>query len=109
MKMVIPGGTGQVGSMLVRYFGGLGHQVLALHRSSGAELTAALEGSDVCINLAGRSVNCRYGPANRREIFDSRIGTTLQLHEVMAGLSQPPRVWINASTATIYRPRSIGR
>jgi len=100
MKMVIPGGTGQVGSMLVRYFGGLGHQVLALHRSSGAELTAALEGSDVCINLAGRSVNCR---------FDSRIGTTLQLHEVMAGLSQPPRVWINASTATIYRPRSIGR
>jgi len=103
MKIVIPGGTGQVGRLLVRYFSGQGHQVLALHRSSSAELTAALAGSDVCINLAGRSVNCRYGAENRREIFDSRIDTTRQLHEVMAGLGKPPRVWINASTATIYR------
>ena len=89
--------------MLVRYFRPLGHDLVVLHRSSTTDISAALEGSDVCINLAGRSVNCRYGARNRQEIYESRIGTTRQLHEVMASLRQPPRVWINASTATIYR------
>ncbi len=63
----------------------------------------ALEGSDACINLAGRSVNCRYGAANRQAIFDSRVQTTLLLHQAVAALRHPPRVWLNASTATIYR------
>ncbi len=62
-----------------------------------------LEGADVCINLAGRSVNCRYHAGNRRKIYDSRIGTTRLLNRVIAGLDDPPRVWMNASTATIYR------
>jgi uncharacterized protein (TIGR01777 family) len=64
---------------------------------------ADLEGSDVCINLAGRSVNCRYGAANRRAIYDSRVLSTLLLNEAIAALRHPPRVWLNASTATIYR------
>jgi uncharacterized protein (TIGR01777 family) len=63
----------------------------------------ALEGSDACINLAGRSVNCRYTEANRREIRDSRVLSTRLLNEVIVGLRHPPPVWLNASTATIYR------
>jgi hypothetical protein len=64
---------------------------------------AALEDADVCINLAGRSVNCRYHARNRREIYDSRIVPTRLLNEVIATLKTPPRIWMNASTATIYR------
>jgi uncharacterized protein (TIGR01777 family) len=62
-----------------------------------------LEGADVCINLAGRSVNCRYGAENRREIYDSRIGPTKLLGQVIGGLVEPPKLWMNSSTATIYR------
>ena len=63
-----------------------------------------LEQSDVCINLAGRSVNCRYTPANRRAIYESRVATTRLLNDVIASFSHGgPRLWVNASTATIYR------
>jgi uncharacterized protein (TIGR01777 family) len=71
--------------------------------ATAGEWTAELEGADVLINLAGRSVNCRYGAANRLDIRESRVRSTLALHEAIAGLRRPPRVWINASTATIYR------
>ena len=54
-------------------------------------------------DLAGRSVNCRYTEANRAAIYDSRIRSTRLLGEVIAALADPPRVWLNASTATIYR------
>ena len=64
---------------------------------------ADLEQSDVCINLAGRSVNCRYTAANRRSIYESRIRSTRLLNEVIASLNHAPRLWVNASTATIYR------
>ena len=64
---------------------------------------ADLEQSDVCINLAGRSVNCRYTAANRRSIHDSRIRSTRLLNDVIARLQRPPKIWLNASTATIYR------
>ncbi len=62
-----------------------------------------LNGADVCINLAGRSVNCRYTARHRREIYDSRIRTTELLGRTIASLQNPPAVWLNASTATIYR------
>ena len=62
-----------------------------------------LEGSDACINLAGRSVNCRYTEKNRSAIFNSRIQTTELLNRVISSLRRPPPVWLNASTATIYR------
>jgi uncharacterized protein len=65
--------------------------------------TEHLEGADVCVNLAGYSVNCRYHAANRRAIYDSRIQTTRLLNRVIAKLADPPKVWLNASTATIYR------
>ncbi|SPE31036.1 conserved hypothetical protein [Candidatus Sulfopaludibacter sp. SbA3] len=117
MKIVIPGGSGQVGRMLARHFHAQGHTVTVLSRHpqsapwrveawdglTPGDWVAALEQSDVCINLAGRSVNCRYYEANRRAIYDSRVQSTLLLNQVIASLKQPPPLWINASTATIYR------
>ncbi len=117
LRIVIPGGSGQVGQVLARYFQQLGHHVAVLTRGpytapwttvhwDGLNIgpwTEHLEGADVCINLAGRSVNCRYTAANRKAIYDSRIGTTRLLNQVISRLAEPPRVWLNASTATIYR------
>jgi len=117
MKIVIPGGTGQVGQVLARHFHANGHAVTVLSRNlhpapwrvvlwdgltSGPWVTE-LEHSDVCINLAGRSVNCRYNSANRRAILDSRVLSTQVLNQVIVSLNHPPAVWLNASTATIYR------
>ena len=62
-----------------------------------------LEGADVCIHLSGRGIDCRYTARNRRELYDSRIGTTRLLHRAFATLANPPRLWMNASTASIYR------
>jgi hypothetical protein len=117
LRIVLPGGSGQVGQALARHFQAQGDHVTVLTRSpfsaawqtvhwDGATegpWTEALEAADVCINLAGRSVNCRYTPANCAAIYNSRIGTTRLLNRVIASLSNPPRVWLNASTATIYR------
>lgn len=103
--------------MLARYFQERGHHVTVLTRLPYAETwqtvgwdgesvgpwTAYLEGADVCINLAGRNVNCRYTAANRAAIYESRIRSTRLLGEVLGALADPPRLWLNASTATIYR------
>ncbi|AYF99603.1 epimerase [Protaetiibacter intestinalis] len=62
-----------------------------------------LDGSALLVNLAGKSVNCRYGPENRAEILRSRVETTAELGRAVEGASTPPPVWINSSTATIYR------
>jgi uncharacterized protein (TIGR01777 family) len=62
-----------------------------------------LDGADAVINLAGRSVDCRYTPANRREIIDSRVETTKWIGRAIGKCANPPRVWLNSSTATIYR------
>jgi uncharacterized protein (TIGR01777 family) len=117
MKIVIPGGSGQVGHILARHFHQKGNQVTVLSRIpnavpwrvvewDGATLGAwldAIDGSDVLINLAGRSVNCRYNRENRRAILESRVRSTQILHEAVATVRRPPAVWLNASTATIYR------
>ncbi|MGO9317446.1 MAG: epimerase [Terracidiphilus sp.] len=117
LRIVLPGGSGQVGEALARHFTERGHQVTVLTRGpytaqwqtvhwDGEEIgpwTEFLEGADVCINLAGRSVNCRYDAANRQAIYESRIRSTRLLGRVIAGLSEPPRVWLNASATTIYR------
>jgi uncharacterized protein (TIGR01777 family) len=119
MKIVIPGGSGQVGTLLARALGEEGHEVTVLSRTpaprpwrvlgwDGRTLgpwARELDGSDVCINLAGRSVNCRYGDRNRREILDSRVLSTRVIGEAIARAARPPRVWLQASTATIYAHR----
>ena len=71
-------------------------------KSQGA-WTRVLDGADVLINLCGKSVNCRYTPANRQAIFDSRTETTEALGQAVRGCRLPPKVWINAASATIYR------
>ena len=117
LRIVIPGGSGQVGQVLARHFLQRGHHVTVLTRApytaewqtihwdgqNPGPWVQSLDGADVCINLAGRSVNCRYHQENRRAIYDSRIGTTRLLGEVIQALAIPPRTWLNASTATIYR------
>lgn len=122
MRIVIPGGTGQVGHILARHLSSQGHTVTVLSRdshSSSRRLNpwhtavwdartpgpwiAFLEGADVCINLTGRSVDCRYTPNNRQLIHSSRVDSTRLLNQVIASLQHPPRVWLNAATATIYR------
>jgi uncharacterized protein (TIGR01777 family) len=116
MKIVIPGGAGQVGHILARHFHARGHAVTVLSRNplpapwrvlpwdglTPGDWIGDLEHSDVCINLAGRSVNCRYTPANRQSIRQSRVRSTRLLNRVVASLNHPPRLWLNASTATIY-------
>ncbi|MGA2136751.1 MAG: TIGR01777 family oxidoreductase [Bryobacteraceae bacterium] len=117
MKIVIPGGAGHVGQVLAAHFHGAGHSVTVLSRSprSAPWQTAAwdgrdlgdwrhiLNGADVVINLAGRSVNCRYHQRNRREILESRVEATAAIGRAIALAPRPPAVWMNASTATIYR------
>jgi uncharacterized protein (TIGR01777 family) len=130
MRIVIPGGSGQVGQVLARHFHSEGHEVIVLTRSpqssashpvgqSGGQptpwqvlpwdgvhagdWTASLNQSDVVINLAGRSVNCRYNAANRAAIMNSRVDSTRILGQVIAALPHPPTLWMNASTATFYR------
>ena len=116
LRIVLPGGSGQVGQALARYFTERGHQVVVLTRGpytapwlavqwdgeNPGPWTDYLEGADVCINLAGRSVNCRYHAANRKAIYESRLRSTRLLGSVIARLAAPPRVWMNASAATIY-------
>jgi uncharacterized protein (TIGR01777 family) len=117
LRIVLPGGSGQVGRMLARFFQERGHHVTVLTRGpytaawqtvhwDGQSLgpwVETLEGADACIHLSGRNVNCRATARNRRELHDSRIGPTRLLHQAFACLVNPPRLWMNASTATIYR------
>jgi NAD dependent epimerase/dehydratase family enzyme len=117
LRIVLPGGSGQVGQMLARFFQERGHRVTVLTRGPytapwqtvhwdgehPGPWTETLEGADVCIHLTGRSINCRPTLTNRREIYQSRIHSTRLLHEVIAGLANPPRVWLNASAATLYK------
>lgn len=119
MKVVIPGGSGQVGNVLARAFHSDGHEVVVLSRAPAAApwrvvpwdgrtpggWVGEVDGADALINLAGRSVNCRYNPANRRAILDSRVHSTRAVGEAIGRVARPPRVWLQASTATIYAHR----
>lgn len=119
MKIVIPGGSGHLGTLLARSFHEAGDQVVVLSRAildapwrtvqwDGATLgkwAEEFEGADVIINLAGQSVNCRYTPGNRKDITESRTRSTKVVGDAIAQAWRPPRVWLQASTATIYSHR----
>ncbi|WOF24213.1 DUF1731 domain-containing protein [Microbacterium betulae] len=106
---VVAGASGFVGRALTRALAEDGYAVRTIGRSGdvrwgdAAAIAAAVDGSDLVVNLAGRSVNCRYTDANRDEVLRSRVDTTRALRAAIAGAASPPRVWLNASTATIYR------
>lgn len=120
MKVVIPGGSGQVGTILAHDFAASGDDVVVLSRGAAAgagwrvvpwdgrtlgDWAAEIDGADVVINLAGRSVNCRYHTKNRREIMDSRLDSTRIIGRAIAQAARLPAIWLQASTATIYAHR----
>ena len=118
MKYVIAGGTGQLGGVLARAFRSRGHDVVIIARGTsdaarvvpwdGKSLGAwasEIHGADVVINLAGRTVNCRYTEENLRQMMDSRVDSTRAVGEAIASASRPPRAWLQMSTATIYAHR----
>lgn len=115
-KMIIAGGSGYIGNLLADFFENQGWECVVLTRHPGdsprdvywdgqseGEWIQVLKGGEVLINLCGKSVNCRYHRRNRQALIDSRIQPTKLLGKVMAGLSDPPKIWMNASTATLYR------
>lgn len=117
LRIVIPGGTGLLGQILARHFHERGHSVIVLGRHGrafpwqmalwdGMELgdwTDFVDGADVVINLAGRSVRCRQTVANQREIKHSRVIATEIVGRAIARAAKPPSLWLNASTVGIYR------
>jgi len=132
-KIVIAGGTGFIGQALAAWFGKDNQIIIIsrqsvnghnnnytqqlLHPSQGYNITYRrwdgehqekhwtneLENADIVINLAGKSVNCRYTEKNKKEIFDSRINATKAIGDAIRNCTVPPKLWINAGSATIYR------
>jgi len=132
-KIIIAGGTGFIGQSMAKYFGKdntiviLGRQSVNSHNngytpkllqpSEGYNITyrrwdglhaekhwtTELEAADIVINLAGKTVNCRYTEKNKKEIFSSRVDTTNIIGEAIRNCTVPPKLWINAASATIYR------
>lgn len=119
MKVLIPGGSGHIGIALARAMHADGHAVTVLSRRQltapwqvalwdGVSLGAwqqHVDDADVVINLAGRSVDCRYTRANRQQILNSRVESTRVVGQAIAASVRPPRMWLQASTATIYAHR----
>jgi len=109
-KIVIAGGTGFLGKYLSEKYKALDYEVIHISRRSNhiqwndsGKITEALDSAEALINLAGKSVNCRYTDANKKEILDSRIKTTAILGNAIQRCANPPKLWMNAGTATIYR------
>lgn len=118
-KIVIAGGSGFLGGTLAKHFGTLGWEVVILTRSlkprsdsvrevgwdarTLGDWVRELNGATAVVNLTGRSVDCRYNAKNRREIMESRVNSTRVVGEAIARCANPPRVWLNSSTATVYK------
>lgn len=118
-KLVIAGGTGFLGWVLTQHFKSSFDKIVILSRTkrpdheniryeiwngrNPGEWINAVDGADVLINLTGKSVNCRYTQRNKNEILKSRIASTQILGEAIRSVNNPPRVWLQASSSTIYR------
>lgn len=113
-KIVIAGGSGYLGQVLKEYYAPKAQEVILLsrHAAPGATLwdastegpwTSSLEHADLLINCCGKNVNCRYTKKNRQAILRSRTKPTALLGRVIHKLAHPPKLWINITSATIYR------
>jgi uncharacterized protein len=118
-KIIIAGGNGFLGLALTDYFRGRAEKIVLLSRKKFdagenaivriwdgeniGDWASELEGAEVLINLCGKNVNCRYTDKNKQAIYDSRLKSTKVLGKAVAGCQRPPRLWINSSSATIYR------
>ena len=121
MKIVIAGGSGHVGASLLRHFSGQGHDLVVLSRAAASaqngirtvvwdaknlgDWAKEIDGADVVINLAGRSVNCRYNATNLKVMMDSRVDSTRVVGLAIQKANMPPKLWLQSSTATIYAHR----
>ena len=118
MRVVLPGGSGHLGGLLSGALRARGHEVVVLSRGpgepgrsvtwdgrTGGPWEAELDGADAVINLAGRSVNCRYTAGNLCAMLASRVDSTRAVGAAIARAARPPRVWLQSSTATIYAHR----
>ncbi|RYD96054.1 MAG: TIGR01777 family protein [Sphingobacteriales bacterium] len=114
MKIVIAGGSGFLGRALQQYFAASSNHIILLNRAprsaneikwdgkNQGDWSTAVDGADVLINLAGKPVDCRYTEANKNAILSSRTESTKALQEAVNSARQQPRLWINASSATVY-------
>ena len=118
-KIILAGGNGYLGTILAESYRPLAAEIIILSRhpknangnvrtliwdgKAGGDWVKDLEGADLLMNLCGKNVNCRYNQKNKQEILDSRIDPTKLLGEVVGKLQYPPKLWINAASATIYR------
>jgi uncharacterized protein (TIGR01777 family) len=118
-KIVLAGGSGYLGKLLAEFYREKAEEVIVLTRGSsmlngnvryvqwnGKDAGAwvrELEGTDLLVNLTGKNVNCRYNPANKAEILNSRVDAAAALGKAISQLANPPKVWIQSSSATIYR------
>jgi uncharacterized protein len=117
VNIVIPGGSGQIGRLLQRALRSAGHTVVVIGRDGGGDgrvawdgrtlgaWADAIDGAAAVVNLAGRSVNCRYTRANVAAMMSSRVDSTRVVGQAIARALRPPRVWLQMSTATIYAHR----
>jgi len=109
-KIIIAGGTGFIGTYLSKRFRETGSNVLIVSRNPDhvswqpTDLKEAFEGADLVINLAGKNINCRHNLVNRKAILDSRINSTERIANAVLACNEPPKLWINASAAGIYKP-----
>jgi len=118
-KIILAGGNGYLGGVLAKHFSSLANEVIILARKPQAETgniktmlwdgktmgewTHSLQGADLLVNLCGKNVNCRYTEKNKKEIFDSRLIPTRLLGKAIKEMENPPKLWINITSATIYR------
>ncbi|WP_426326562.1 TIGR01777 family oxidoreductase [Pedobacter sp. R-06] len=118
-RIVLAGGNGYLGTVLAKHFSSLANEVIILSRKPQAaagniktllwdgqtlgDWATSLRGADLLVNLCGKNVNCRYTPKNKKEIISSRLIPTRLLGEVIKSLENPPKLWINITSATIYR------
>jgi uncharacterized protein (TIGR01777 family) len=118
-KIILAGGSGQLGKALAGHYKDVAEKVIILSRKpapakdnittlvwdgrTAGEWAKEMEGADLLINLCGKNVNCRYTKENLEEIIRSRVEPTRLLGKVIDGLIEPPKLWINAASATIYR------
>ena len=118
-KIILAGGNGYIGNVLAGYYRNLADEVIILSRSfkpadgniktliwdgqAEGPWTNEMEGAELLVNLCGKNVNCRYTEENKRKIIDSRVKPTRLLGSVIASLKNPPALWINVTSATVYR------
>ena len=116
-RIILVGASGYLGHALIQFLRDASHEITVVSRhdpqldvkfikwdgETMGHWARAFDGADAVINLAGRTVNCRYDEKNKRQILDSRVKTTTLIGRAIAGAGAPPKVWLNAASATIYR------